>query len=321
MIIAVSKSINNLAGNQLEYSMQDLATSALMLREDGLKLIKFLNYHCVEISGATLQELQANSKIIEARFSYVNLGDILIYITSDVIDWEVINILWVLRSSLNKEKGLKQILSENEDVKLSLFRYKQTLDDYQGELSRFAPFKESGYFNSLKFLSSCKALNIKAKTISDKIAMEFEDVKLGNDKEGYIYYNKIIVFLNSEGLIDGFNLIFNDFGYSSYWGLPVVMHPYLTVGYCFNQSLSFLNRNDASYAGALQDTIISYAPNSGIKTVNQILVDFQTLRHLWYGLKDNIDSKELSKVIFKELTIRTEIINESRPNTEDELKF
>lgn len=317
MIIAVTKSINSFSGSPLVFNMQDLATSSFCLKEDGLKLIKFLNYHCIEISKETLIELQSTYPVVETHFSYINLGDIFIYIATEV-NWETINILWALRSSLDKIVSLRRVISNNEDNKITLYQYQQLSNEYLQKLSNFK-VTDSPYFNALRFLSSCKLLKIKTKITNKKIAMYFDNVKLGNNSEGQLLYNQIIVIIDGEGLIDGFLLYFNDFAFSSYWNLPIILHPYLSVGCAFNQSLSFINRNDISYAEAIRDTVQNYTPNSGIKSISSILLDFQVLRKLWYGLKDSVDEKELNKFIFTEFNHRTEILTEI--TSPDDIKF
>lgn len=290
--------ISNEDGN-ITYGLKDLAISSICLRERVTEL-EFFVKRLVQLSDAEYNILMT-SETIRITKDYVLFKDGTLLVFTDSLDWKTLNILYGLYNSSDKEETLKEIKSFNEVKNLDLITYSHTLEKFQLEALSFRKsfVNELEFFNTNKFLRELKNRDIKAELYNNKVKILFENVKLGNEHEGYMSYNSIILFIKSFS-IEGYMLRFDNFDYSSYWKIPVILHPYLSTPFGFNNCLEYLPPNDyKTFVDALITLVKNYH-NTGYKTLTQIIEDFQDLRILWNDLKSRSEDRiELSKMILK----------------------
>ena len=137
-----------------------------------------------------------------------------------------------------------------------------------------------------------KKRSIKAYAHKEYVICEFNRVKLGNETEGYIIYNKIIVILKRLA-IHGYMIRFHEFDYSSYWNTDVLLHPHLQLksyGKVFELG---------KFARELKKMVRKYDQENNLISVSKIIDTFQAKRMTYGSMKFFVrDRTELSKKLF-----------------------
>jgi hypothetical protein len=306
-IILISKSSSVAVGESLPpISVGDLATASLILNERVSSLKLFLHTKCRLIDEADLQSLLKDSpSLVSKPFIIWKDREQAVFTDSlKRIDWEIILKLWILASSGSPQRNFKEVVAFIENQKMLRAHQSQIIEELYRSIKEFS-FSDTqtfNFFNVEKFLKVCKNKAIKALSHNDKVVVEFSDVKLGSDKEGFILYDKIIIFVK-DWKIDGFSLRFKEFDYSSYWEVQLNLHPKIAVPICFNDFLSFVPKDYEIFAESIKDAATVYT-GTGLATIDQIILKFNDLRKIWNQNKlSGLDRVTLSKQIFNEYKI------------------
>lgn len=222
----------------------------------------------------------------------------------DLEDWEYINFIYPLLVGQEKIGIISRIVSTNSRIKTELRYHNMILLQLRSELNKKSEdlyWKTVIFFDPEEFRKALKKYRIKSSIFEDKIVLEFNNIKIGNDEEGYIIYTKILLFLK-DWKIDGFMFKFKNFDYSSYWNLDIILHPYLEVPLGFNEVLTWLPANEYNiYVQSLVEMVTQYMPTSGRDaTLKNTITRFNKYRKLWNTLRYDYKTRlELSQAIFK----------------------
>lgn len=180
----------------------------------------------------------------------------------------------------------ERMVAASNNYKLSLRSYIKRIEPPQND--------EYPYINNNILNKELNKRKIKSFIHNDLVICEFTNVKVGNEQEGYLIYNKIIVIIKNF-VIEGFMFRFEGFDYSSYWNIPISLHPNLAIG--LPSEFMFPD----VYAKSLKDLVTVYKPNQSIISISDIIADFQNRRKLWATNRFLIkDRTQLSKFIFSE---------------------
>lgn len=151
-------------------------------------------------------------------------------------------------------------------------------------------------FNKKNVLEEFRKKRIKVNDTNGLLLCEFNRVKLGSEYEGYLIYNRIVVVLHRYRIV-GFMFRFLEFDYSSYWELDRPFHPNLKVTKGKTPSVYNLHQ----FVIDLKDTVRKYDSQNCLRTIPEIISDFQDVRRLWATSRFLIkDRTTLSKTIFTE---------------------
>lgn len=290
---------------------KDLAFASYYLQNESIKDIKqSINSLRTRYAENTLQD-----KVIKLACSkdiclYEGNGYYIVRHYS-LLNWQKIMLGHVIRSSINVTeqndnsyiiKAFYDMIDYFTDIENDQVKYKEFLEHTKEEIAKYRKYslRRQPFFNIKKVLASLKSKRIKAWIHKDLIIASFSNVKLGNEEEGYLIYNKIYVVLKGYS-IDGFLFRFKEFDYSSYWGLSVIVHPNLWLPMAFSNDIVRPISNDL-FADNLKKIVKEYDSLS-FKKISDIIEDFQERRKLWAGNRFLIKDREhLSKVIFSEGT-------------------
>jgi hypothetical protein len=291
-------------GEGITFSHSQLAQSSIMLKESVRNLDRFLSFNCKVISHDTLQELLREVPQLTTSEFLKWEDKLIVFCSNPDVTWEDINRLWVLANSLDFTTGIKRVITFNENAKMKMAVIRMKVEQLRIEILHAVNNNKDvlNYFNHNRFMAECKKQKILMSVVKGTVCMEFKIIKLGNESEGFIIYDKIFIFVR-DWHIDGFLLRFSDFDFSSYWNIPYILHPYLSVPYGYNHHLQFLPENSYEvYVRAIADEVTKYFPETGFKQVRAIVTDFQELRKYYNGLKYKTENRsELSKLIFNEI--------------------
>jgi len=287
----------------LEVSSRDLAISSICLNESVLTLKAFIK-KCLIIDEAEMNRLlgRPTTKLVKSYIVWED-GSILLLLNGN--NWEVLNILYSLHSVPKVTHQLYQrVIAFNESRRMEMALYKKTLDDYKIKLTNHILnfySEQVHYFNAKKLVRLAKVMGINASLNEDKVLFRYKDIEYAS-AEGSIFYNEIFVFIK-DFQIDGFMLRFQDFDFSTYWNIPVVLHPFLAIPYGFNNNLDFLPpQNYQMFAEAINEAVTGKVEGgkTGFKDVRLLIQDFQDLRRIWASNKMRAQERiELSKLILK----------------------
>ncbi len=234
----------------------------------------------------------------------VILWDNKIVISKELRDWEYINFIYPLLVVNNKLEVIKRITSVNNAIKTDLQYYNIKLVQLRSEIidkSEDIYRHTIEFFDSEEMIKSFKKLRVKVSLFEGRVVAEFNNIKLGNDEEGYLMYRKIFLFIK-DWKINGYVYNFKNFDYSSYWDLDIRLHPYIVTPYGFNEVMTWMPKHDYNmYAKALVEMTTLYMADSGTNGgLHNIIKSFNQYRKLWNGLRYNYNNRtELSQAIFK----------------------
>lgn len=306
--IAVTEKANHIQGFPLTYSRRDLAFASYYLSERVTALKNFLDLNCRIISNEALQEELSTAPQRTLSNLILWKEQFIVFDMFEEVTWETIILLYSLFTSLTKEKTFSDVIAYIEQKKIDNAIVTDALTNLRMKVREEARKRIElvPYFNYKEFIKEANKIKgdfkVRAKQWGSKVAMEIDDVKLGNDKEGYIIYNKIVIFLNRWEL-DGYMLRFTEFDFSSYWNFPhVILHPFLEVPLCRNSCLMWHNpQHYKEFAEMIYESATEYGEHQGNRFVEDIVQDFQVLRKLWNSNRYEISNRiELSKAIFSE---------------------
>ena len=300
---------NTYKAKPINFTSEDLAISSLCLGEE-IKLLEKFSKKCFELDEVTYNALLLNNEA-EFNSTYVKISNqIIIFI--DLLDWEALNLLYTLDNVSNKLEIIKEVKAFNEDRRLTMLVYKQETEELLAKMykAKIEWQPTIPFFNIQKAVREFRKVGFKIKIRENKILLTLTNVKIGNDYEGYLIYNNIHLFIK-DFTIDGFLLRFDNFDFSSYWNIPFILHPFLSVPHGFNNKLAWIpKQNYTLFAQSLYELCTNYSVNEsnqiGFLSIAEIISHFQDLRILWNGNKFKItDRLKLSKAILK-----TKIVNE-----------
>lgn len=280
----------------VQFSLRDYCIASLSLNvsidelrvfSKQLKVIDDIEYFAL-----TQNETQQITK------SFILFQDKILVLFPDVINWSTLITAYALSHSTTIDESLIQEIKDSlEFTKLNLQTFLLQKDKYESDLKehKYNLFRPLEFFDAEKLVLEFEDKADSVKIVSNKVVVSYKNIKIGNDVDGYLTYNDIIVFI-SKFRIDGFLLRFDNFDYSSYWNFPIILHPVLSVPYGRNNILEFIPANNYSiFAEVITETV---KDNSNSMAV--IIEDFQMLRKLWNQNKVSItDRLELSKAILR----------------------
>lgn len=313
LIIAVTEKANHLQGLPLKYSQRDLAFASYYLSERVQTLKNFLDLNCRIISEGTLQEELTTAPLRTSPNLILWEEQFVLFDMFEKVTWETVIFLYALATSLTKEKTFAEVIAYVEQRKVTdaivadaIYNLREKVRNEARKKIELVP-----YFNYKEFIKETNKIKgdfkVKARRWGSKVAMEIDNVKLGNEKEGYIIYNKIIIFLN-DWQLDGYMLRFTEFDFSSYWNFPhVILHPFLEVPLCRNDVLMWHNpQHYKEFAELIYSIATEYDEYQGNESVQNIVQNFQILRKIWNGNRYEAENRlELSKMIFSEFSQET----------------
>lgn len=286
--------------NKIQVSTRDLAISSFCLGEDVKTLRRFIS-RCEIITQKDVEAILRNTSL-KFRFSKESItwDTGLIYYSPSKINWEAINILYVMWVSKVDEEALNRLYYFNEQKNATLLLYSQSVYQAQSDLAfHKANFfgQPLEYFNVKRFVRLAKRKKISCHQRDEKIILSFKGVTLQNSV-GSITYNKIVIVIK-DGKIDGFFLYFNDFDFSSYWNIPVLLHPFLAVPYGYNGHLGFLPpQSNSLFIESLVESVYKVPDEGATNSLSNIISDYQQLRKIWASNKEKFNDRlKLSKTI------------------------
>jgi len=284
----------------LEFTSRDLAISSICLNETVVTLKAFIK-KCLIINQAELNRLLIKPTAKIER-EYIVWEDDNIVFFAKYTNWEILNILYTFYSvpKVSRET-LQGVISFNESRSMEIALYSTTLRNFKHKLVEHVLnfySEQHHYFNANKLIRLAKAMGIDASLVDDKVLLKYKNIEY-TSAIGSIFYNEIFIFIKNFQ-INGFMLRFKDFDFSSYWNIPVVLHPYLLVPYGFNNHLSFLPPQDyKAFIYGVND-MIKGGSEAGLTTLQLIIQDFQDLRRIWGSNKMRAKERvELSKLILE----------------------
>jgi len=303
------KPVNSM-GEPLSLNLKDLAKSSLMLREEVKTLQHFVENSVNIITEETFQIMLREIPLITKRF-LICWEDKFILIT-DLNGWELLNTAYAMYKTPNaaKEQVHNDTIAFNENYKLEIAAatiVMNQLKEKHRNLIKQAIWKRSiNYFDADKFMTAFRqrinSSDQKAKYSYNKetgeITLEFENIKIGNEAEGYVVYHKILLFLTGWN-ISAYILRFNNFDYNSCWGVPVTLHPALSIDTFTTERIDEILDDYNSYVNAIFENIYKYDPSNSFQTIEKIQERLFILRKLWNQLRYKETKRiELSKMIF-----------------------
>lgn len=288
------------AGNSIDFSIKDYAVASYRLRVNQ-KSLKNLDIRILD--NETYQDIinfyppdNIGGKYYLRKNKYY-----LIFFVNAIDKYKILMKAYVMDKTLTPKEESDKLDAYFYEIQqnLSLYNTKfQQLVAAQKELK-----KENGrfyFFNADNFMNKVRTKGYKASIYKDLASIEFNNIKVGNENEGYLLYNKIIIFIKNFK-IDGYLLRFEHFDFSSYWNMDEVsFHPNIQLPYGYNEQLSYLPEDDMDmYVESLISLVKDYKRNNG--RMKSIIEDFNLCRKLWSSLKYDIeDRRKLSKAILKE---------------------
>lgn len=289
----------------LDFTSRDLAISSICLNESVVTL-KLFAKHCLLIDNKEVARLY-QKPTIEVTKELIIWEDGNIVFFTKYIDWRILNVLYGLHSiPTPSSKMLRRTIAFNESRSMEIALYSETLKAYQqkltGHILNFYS-EQLHYFNARKLVRIAKVLKIDASQTQDKVLFKYKDVKYATE-EGSMFFNEIFVFIK-DFKIDGFMFRFDDFDFSSYWNIPVILHPFLAVPFGFNSNLDFLPpQNYGAFAEAVDKMVRADIEGTGFKDMRELIQDFQDLRRIWAGNKMRAKERiELSKLILEKKVV------------------
>jgi hypothetical protein len=224
----------------------------------------------------------------------------------NLTQWQEIMLIHVIKASTSGAmvNNFYSIISYLDEVSRDITKFKlvnasakRSYEDYlKASITTMTPF-----FNAQRMLDSFKKKRIKSWEHQGKIICEFNSVKLGSKQEGFLIYNKIYIVLVGYR-IDGFLFKFAEFDFSSYWNIPIILHPKLWMPITFiSSNANFIDTDQ--YAMSLKKLVRSYSKEDPrcYKSIPEIIEDFQSRRKLWATNRFLVkDRTSLSKLIFTE---------------------
>lgn len=290
----------------IELTSKDLAISSICLNESVITLKSFIK-KCVYIDLLELTRMMKKpTSSVKKEYMIWNDGSIVLltHSPSALPNWETLNMLYSLYSVTEVSyKFFQKIVAFNESRSMSMALYRKEKEDYHIKITNHILnfySEQIHYFNAKKLVRLAEAVGVNASISDDKVLFRYKDVEL-QSLAGTLFYNEIFVFIK-DFQIDGFMLRFKDFDFSSYWNIPVILHPFLSVPYGFNNHLDFIPpQNYAMLIEAITEMVkVKMGEAIGFKEPKLLIQDFQDLRRIWAGNKMLAKERiELSKTILR----------------------
>ena len=230
--------------------------------------------------------------------------DMFITRVNGFLNWECLNILIGLSGSIIQLRYYKDILDMNMQIQQDMMYLSVQLSEISAKINAFT--RKKSKFNYIDILLARQILKKKKVRSSihrnGRLVIDLPNVKIGNDREGYIIYNNIYIYISKWGTIDGYILQFNNFSYSSFWKMQdIILHPFLFEPYYMK--MPYLETSQEAYI----DNLVSLAkgePYNDLELhpvpIDNIIKDFNIYRRIWNGIRDPRleDSMESYKKIF-----------------------
>ena len=285
----------------LEFASRDFAISSICLNESVVTLKAFAK-QCLVIDDKELTRL-LSTPTTEIKKEYIIWEDGNVVIFAKYANWMLLNMLYALHSvPIPSSKMYQKVIAFNESRSMEMALYSNTMKVFEQKLTvHINNFysEQIPYFNARKLVRLAKAMDINASQSKDKVLFRYKNVKYVS-VEGSIFYNEIFIFIK-DFKIDGFMLRFDAFDFSSYWNIPVILHPFLAVPFGFNSHLDFLPpQNYQAFAEAIHKMVTAEIEGVGFKDTRALIQDFQDLQRMWAGNKMRaLERIELSKLILE----------------------
>lgn len=287
-----------------EPTLKDLAIASYILNTPAGYLKGFLN-GCSIISKEDMQKLVAEKfvdKTIQKEAVLFKDGTFCIH--SDSLNYVSISIAYYLNHSLSSDiTELKEVLT-NFSMSFALINdkadiaYREIGKLYEDTKRQFL------FLNKRVFERECKRYKIKVEQFEDFLHLHFDNVSIGNEKEGYVNYNSIIIHLK-EFKITAFTLRFDYFDFNSKWGFDFVLHPQLrpsVLPYGRNESLDYIPFDYSVFVEALNNMVRcpNYDAKHSLSNIKAITDTIIGMKKLWSNIRIRTNDKyELSKEIMQ----------------------
>jgi len=200
------------------------------------------------------------------------------------ISWETLNIIMALSGNSNKIEAYNSMIDKNIKVKQDIMYLSVQLQEISARINEFNKSQVYEYFDQTLFRQILRKKKIRNTISNGKIVINLSNIKIGNDSDGYIVYNKVKLYISKWNVLDGYSLHFNNFSYSSFWNIKdVVLHPTLYTPYYLG--LPIIDISYELYIDNMLNIAMGKSKDSIISIPN-IIRNYNRYRRIWNSIKD-----------------------------------
>jgi len=304
---------NQIAKKTIQFDTKDYALASVYLDID-ITTLRTLNSKIEPITTRKANELKKLKTFtaFDKQDVYQKFEDNTFLFRTKRIDWVSLMFLYVI--DISSEPDI-QMLSKFCKGKLDFFREAKILFQTQyreyGELRQ----KYAGSFPIFKFpklQKACKKLKIDCQQMANgRTALTWKDVKVGDDKLGYVIYSRIILLIDSSFRVCRYIIGFKEFYYDSEWGiLEKSLHPNIDAdifNYGRNHHLEWLDRANYQMMVEGYDEVIRNYHEFSAQTPVQVSYTYRSLREIWKGMNPDLGYKIKAEKLFKDILSTTEV--------------
>jgi len=280
-----------------DFQRLDYAIAAYKLKETIPALKIFVKrLELLERDDATNMILNYAGNI-ETHHSYIlikedkKFEDIIFFYKIDKLNWEVLCGAYILFNSFAKQRDAlyEEYLNYVRIERISQVQYQKKLEDFKKEL---ISYNDNGirFFNHKKFhnvlrKNKTKLFHVSYDDEAKASIITFKNVELGNEEQGIIKYEKIILYIQDWSIIR-YKLVFSDFIYDTkdVELSKIILHPYLKLMSLYPLHEWIKLGDYESFGLFLFGLVTEYKDNKtieGIIPLSEIIKNYFDLRYLW----------------------------------------
>jgi hypothetical protein len=278
---------SNILRHNPEYAIEQRITTELgyvLIRTLSINNVYYINER--EFGNAGLYE-------------YEKIAYLILYVLSDInnIDEIIINYARLKSYHNNLNSSRRNFVNAEE-------QYRKLLFDH--------PIFTPTDYRSL-FLYA-KKMKIKLEKTDQNIIMNFKQIKVGNDVEGYVSYKNIEITFDLRFKLLRTRFYFNKFMFDTKWGIDLPMHPHISSYVCYGNRADDFNaylahHNFPFLLDLIKETVNSYYPERPFIYIKKLGSRIKAVEKALIGSKlgdcenDEKKSKEIFEFIQGKLTM------------------
>lgn len=296
----------------LKFSEEDLNLSSLYLKYP-IKGIRTFLQQISLVEEKDINELLLHKQSIKTEARFIIFEDSTIIFNSiQSLDWKNIMLLFVVFSSVNLEEDLNKLQKFIRDRTFNLEYFNSLMLELRARYNTAyrTILNKQNYlqiFNLKEFQKAFRKVGVDVELLSESklLVLTWRNIAIGNPERGQINYEKIVILINQQMMVDRYLLYFKNFYFNSLWNLPeITLHPNITtdfLNYGRNNLLEYLDHeNYTMVAESFNEIVTTYNPDIALHSLPEIGKTLLYLRTIWEDNKGIMDLKIRSKKIFTE---------------------
>ncbi len=302
---------NQTAKKTVQFDTRDYALVSLYLDID-IPTLKEMNSKVEPISARKANELKKlkTFTVFDSNDVYQKFEDNTFLFRTKRTDWVSLLFLYVI--DISPEPDIKA-LSKFCRKKVDFFKEADILAQNHRRESYDLRLKYAGNFPIFKFAKlqkACKKFRIECTQMENgKIALTWKNVKMGNEKEGYVIYPRIILLVDTLFRVHRYIVSFKEFYYDSDWGiLEFALHPNMdgdVFNYGRNYYLEWLDISNYDMMIKGYDSLVREYNDYSCQSPLQISMTYRRLREVWKGMSPDLAYKIKAEKLFKDILSAT----------------